>query len=65
MNAEDDNLPSVADTSDKNAFEIGKESYHKQKQTKQTQLQPIQQMTTLHLKQRESDSGYSETKSET
>ena len=58
MNAEDENLPTVADSSAKNAFEIGKENYHKQKQKNQTQLQTIRQVTTLHLKQQESDSGH-------
>ena len=58
MNAEDENLPTVADSSAKNAFEIGKENYHKQKQKNQIQLQTIRQVTTLHLKQQESDSGH-------
>ena len=58
MNAEDENLPTVADSSAKNAFEIGKENYHKQKQKNQTQLQTIRQVTTLYLKQQESDSGH-------
>ena len=61
MNAEDEKLPTVADSSAKSAFEINKKDFYKQKQT---QLQPIRQMTTLHPKQQELDSGYSDTKSE-
>ena len=64
MNAKDESLSTVADFLATKTFEINKEDFHKQKQTKQTQLKPIRQMTTLHLKQQELDSGFSDTKSE-
>ena len=60
-------LSTVVDSSAKNAFEISKENYLKQKQKRQTlqkRLQTVHQMKTLHLKQNESDSNYSDTKSE-
>ena len=61
-------LSTVVESLAKNTFEIGRESYNKltqYTQTKQERLQPVHQVTTLLLKQNESDSGYSDTKSET